>query len=490
MAAPRDLVRAIIADIGGGRDITRGYVDMLNYIQPEDRILRTVAGGNYQVYEEILTDDQVKSTFAQRRNAILTRDYQVLPGGDRRRDKAAAEHLAEMLEHVQWDDVTEKMLYSRFYGFGVAEAVWVMDGRHVTLDHLYVRNRRRFVFDSEFRLRLLTFQDMNGEIMPDKKFWTIAAGADNDDEPYGLGLAHHLYWPVWFKRNLIKFWLVAADRFGVPSIYGKYHPNAGDDEIRKLLDALGKIRNEARVAIPESTDIGTLDATRGTFSFDALYDRLNAAISKINVGQTMTTDDGSSRSQADVHMRVQKELIIADDKLINVSFTRGIGRWLTDWNYPGAAYPIVRRITDEQPDLEAQAKRDKTIVDMTGRRLDEQYVEDTYDVTLSDERVGAAPAAPEPEPGAAPGEEPTVDMGEGTDDDIDRALGEITPADYQDMMDPIIQPLLQYARSDPENFLSGLAELYPQLDADELEQKMARVIFAADAYGRLVEPDG
>ena len=490
MAAPRDLVRAIIADIGGGRDITRGYVDMLNYIQPEDRILRTVAGGNYQVYEEILTDDQLKSTFAQRRNAILTRDYQVLPGGDMRRDKAAAEHLAEMLDHVQWDDVTEKMLYSRFYGFGVAEAVWVMDGRHVTLDHLYVRNRRRFVFDSEFRLRLLTFQDMNGEIMPDKKFWKIAAGADNDDEPYGLGLAHHLYWPVWFKRNLIKFWLVAADRFGVPSTYGKYHPNAGDDEIRKLLDALGKIRSEARVAIPESTEIGTLDATRGTFSFDSLYDRLNAAISKINVGQTMTTDDGSFRSQADVHMRVQKELIIADDKLINVSFNRGIGRWLTDWNYPGAAYPIVRRITDEQPDLEAQAKRDKIIVDMTGRRLDEQYVEDTYDVTLTDERVGAAPAVPEPEPGAEPGEDPTVDMGEGTDDDIDRALGEITPADYQEMMDPIIQPLLQYARSDPENFLSGLAELYPQLDADELEQKMARVIFAADAYGRLVEPDG
>lgn len=57
-------------------------------------------------------------------------------------------------------------------------------------------------------------------------------------------------------------------------------------------------------------------------------------------------------------------------------------------------------------------------------------------------------------------------------------------------MDPIIQPLLGYARTDPEHFLTSLAELYPQLDADALEQKMARVIFAADAYGRLTEPDG
>ena len=214
---PRPELRSEVATLRGGRDITRGYVDALPYIPPQDRVLRYQGAAAYEVYELLLQDDRVYATLAQRRAAVVAHDTEVVPGGTMRRDKMAADFITETLEHVRWDTVTERMLYGVFYGYSVAEAIWKRDGRYVALDRLKVRNRRRFVFDADFNLRLLTTDNPNGEVLPDHKFWTFSTGADHDDEPYGRGLAHWLYWPVWFKKNQVKFWLVFLEKFGSAS---------------------------------------------------------------------------------------------------------------------------------------------------------------------------------------------------------------------------------------------------------------------------------
>ena len=46
-----------------------------------------------------------------------------------------------------------------------------------------MRNRRRFVFGPDFLPRLLTVETPEGEALPERKFWVLATGADNDDEP-------------------------------------------------------------------------------------------------------------------------------------------------------------------------------------------------------------------------------------------------------------------------------------------------------------------
>ena len=44
-----------------------------------------------------------------------------------------------------------------------------------------MRNRRRFVFGPDFLPRLLTVETPEGEALPERKFWVLATGADNDD---------------------------------------------------------------------------------------------------------------------------------------------------------------------------------------------------------------------------------------------------------------------------------------------------------------------
>jgi hypothetical protein len=85
---------------------------------------------------------------------------------------------------------------------------------------------------------------------------------------------------------------------------------------------------------------------------------MDAAIAKIILSQTMTTDNGSSRSQAEVHQDVADSVIESDADLICESFNNSVVKWLTDWNFPGAAYPKVWRKLESDPDVGILADTD------------------------------------------------------------------------------------------------------------------------------------
>jgi phage gp29-like protein len=362
-----------------GRDITRGYVNSLPLLQPQDRVLYERAGGNYEIYEEIARDDQVKASFEQRRLAVVSREWDVEPGDTSRKAKKAADFLSEQLKHIGWDRVSDLMLWGVFYGYAVGELVYASDGAMIGIDAIKVRKQRRFGFSPDMELRLLTMHQPMGERLPPNKFWTFVTGADNDDEPYGLGLAHWLYWPVWFKRNGVKFWLIFLEKFGQPTSKGTYPAGATPEERTRLLQALQAITADSAITVPEGMQIELIEAARsGTQDYTALYDRMNEAISKVNIGQTMTTDDGSSRSQSETHMEVRQDFVKADADLICESFNRGPVLWLTYWNFgEGVPCPRVWRDVSEPEDLEARSRRDKNLRDI-GFRPTLKEVTDVY----------------------------------------------------------------------------------------------------------------
>jgi hypothetical protein len=230
--------REIASIVGYGRDITRSYLGPL--LEPQDKVLRQ-RWFDYEIYEEILRDDQVKAVFQQRRSAVVSREWDVTPGGESRQDKAAAAFIRETLMRIRWDNVTDKMLFGVFYGFAVGECIYAYEDGKVQLNAIKVRKQRRFRFDWEMQPRLLTWDKMtDGEILPERKFWHYSIGADNDDEPYGLGLGHWLYWPNYFKRNGLKSWLKF---FGaLCPADGKRHLSTWDRERRAGKTQSGAIR--------------------------------------------------------------------------------------------------------------------------------------------------------------------------------------------------------------------------------------------------------
>ena len=383
-----------IATTLDGRDITRGYMGPLQYSM--DSVLKSL-GGNLLAYEDVLRDDQVMSTFQQRRLAVISTPWEVQPGGTAFKDKKAAEFVAQVLSEIGFDNITDKMLYGTFYGYSVGECLWKYDGSAITLDNIKVRKARRFRFAPNGDLHMLTYANMlPGELMPPRKFWAFSCGADNDDEPYGMGLAHWLYWPVFFKKNGIKLWLKFLDKFAQPTGVGKYPHGSQQADINRLLGALQAISTDSGIAIPEGMAIELLEAARsGTVDYSTLHDKMNQAISKVVLGQMMTSEAVGGHNKAQVQMEVRQDLVRADADLICDSFTRSVATWLTEWNFPGAAVPTLRRIIEEPEDLKARAERDASLFSM-GYRPTLKYVVDTYGGEWTD--VGM----PQPKPPEAP----------------------------------------------------------------------------------------
>lgn len=463
-----------IATTRDGRDITRGYVDPFSLLQPQDSVLRLRGNGNYEIYREVLRDDQVKTVFEQRRLAVVSRETEVLPGGERRQDKKAAQFVEEQLQRIKWDSITDKMLYGVFYGYAVGECLYARDGAHVVLDAIKVRDRRRFGFDGEGALRLLTMSQPNpGEALPPRKFWHFATGADHDDEPYGLGLAHWLYWPTFFKRGGVKFWLIFLEKFGQPTAKGEYPANATPEEKQRLLAALEAIATDAGVILPQGMAIELLEAARsGTADYTALYDRMNQAIAKVVLGQTLTTEASGGQYKADVQMDVRQDLVKADADLVCESFNRTVVKWLTEWNFPDAAPPRVWRRIEDEPDLKPQAERDKLIFDM-GYRPTLRYVEETYGGEWEARAEPASKQDPEPPAAFAEGDDATAQV-----DRIDR--------DAQPSLDAMIdqiRALVEQAQS-LEELRDKLADIYSALDAASFARVMQQALAASVLAGR------
>ncbi len=483
-----------LAGIRKGRDITRGNVDYLPYLLPQDPILNqeTSTQDRYHIYEQLLADDQVYSAFQQRRLAVIKHETEVIAGGTSKKDEMAAEFIRDIIKNLQWEKICKQMLYGRHYGFAVGEAMWTRDGRHIRLDNIKVRNRSRFAFDVDYKLKLLTQHDPLGEAMPDYKFWVTTTGSSHHDEPYGVGLGRALYWPVTFKREVMSLWLIAQEAFGSPIAVGKYPDETQAPEQKTLLEACQSLRDGVGIVIPSEMDIQLLQSTwSGRVDFPILYQELRQSISRIIIGQTMTSDSGSSESQANVHMEVRQDLVGADALMLDASFNMSIVKWLTEWNYPGAKPPKVKRNTESQIDLERKIWKDQQIYSM-GYAFPKEYLERTYAVKLMDRPTVQENGGDDyhskgnfnRDIGKVDHDSEIRDRKTQFGETETQAISDIINGDFSDMLledaTALIEPILRMAEEkEPEEFIKSIEELFPELDSEQVKNTIARIIFIA-----------
>jgi len=332
--------------------------------EPEDPILQgRGAAHDLRLFDEVRGDAQVWSTLQQRRDAVVAMPWNVKPGDDRPASVEAAQELTEQLTALPMDTIARRLLWGVFYGYGVGECLWGIKGNRVTFENIRVRRARRFGFDVDGQLMLRPTINRNPGLMPDKKFWVMSVGSDTDDEPYGLGLAHLLYWPVYFRRHGLRAWMVALDKFALPTAVGRFPSGTAQEDIDKALAALKAIRSNSSIMMPDKFPVDYLESSKSAgMDYHKFHEFLDGMIAKIVLSQTMTTDDGASRAQGEVHMDVRDEVAQADADLLCGSFNEGPATWWTRWNYgEDAAPPLLVREKDEPEDADKAASRDKNL---------------------------------------------------------------------------------------------------------------------------------
>ncbi|MGV4412631.1 phage portal protein family protein, partial [Ornithobacterium rhinotracheale] len=146
--------------------------------------------------------------------------------------------------------------------------------------------------------------------LPELEPWLLPIG-----KPNNLGLINNVIPAIIWKRNVTQSWAEFCERFGIPLITAT--TNSRDAKsINDVHDMLIGIGEASVGTFPQGTDIQIHEANRtDVFRVYSEFIQLNTdEISKQLVGSTMLSDQGSNRSQTEVHERTLDHKIAASDK--------------------------------------------------------------------------------------------------------------------------------------------------------------------------------
>lgn len=457
----------------------KGYADGLREVSdPTAAYLQ----GNLKAYGQILQDDQVKATLQQRTAAVISKEWFVEAGGESAAEAQAADFVRAELMSIDFDAACKKMLAGIFYGYAVCEILWAKKGAKIGLADLVVRRRDRFRLGDQGEIWLLK-QGYDKVLMPAHKFWSFATGADDDETPHGIGLAHWLYWPCRFKREGINAWVDFLDNYASPTAVARYEPQQDGqrDDAEKLQKMLASLSRRKSIAHVKGIEIEILETKRsGKAEFGELHERMERAISKIVLSQTMTTDDGSSLAQGQVHESVRDEVVKADSDLLCSSFNRDVIAPLCAWNFPNVAPPKVWRRLESDPDLKQQAERDALIVGM-GFVPTQEYIDETY---------GAGAFVPAQEADQAVRQD-TAALAQPARPKAPETVAEQLSAVAAPLEDEMIAAVRDLVFDPQITNMTELSErllsLYPSLNIDDLAEVMGEALALAELKGLVDE---
>lgn len=370
MARPPEELRREIAAIG--TDPHRWLYG--SRIGPDDATLASRGQGRgVGWYDELERDGQVWAVMQKRRAALIGRPWEIEPADDGAAAARAAELVRTQLADLGMERLIEDLLGALLRGVAIVEVIWDATQRGIAPVAARARDPARFAFEAvtdgagrtDYALRVLTrARPVDGEPVPGRKFIVHRFGGRYDN-PWGLGLGHRLFWPCFFKRQGVGFWLGALEKFGQPTGLGRYPPGTPEAEQARLLEALRAIATDAGVVIPEGMSIELIEAKRsGTFeSYERLARYMDEEIARIVLGETLTTavGDSGSRALGAIHNEVRLEITRADADQLSRTLNATLVRWIVELNLPSAPAPRLWWDVSEPQDLAALAARDEAL---------------------------------------------------------------------------------------------------------------------------------
>jgi phage gp29-like protein len=451
----------------------------------------SLGGLGIRAYEDIEKDAQVYAMLQQRRMAVIGCEWEVLPASDKRQDKKIADFVQEVMKKANIDTLTSDLMQGLLTGYKLDEVMWGASEGDVWISEFRGRAPHRFTFDWDDRPRLLTTANMiQGEALPERKFQSFSFGSA-DYNPFGNGLGRILWWWVWFKKNSVKFWLIFQEKFGSPTVVGKYPPGSCKEDRDKLLEVIESIQQETGITIPETMALELLQAggtgrTQG--SYGEFCDYCDRAIAKVLVGQTLSSDvgtgGGGSYALGQTHGDVRREIVKADADMLCAAINNQAVRWLVDFNFgPQQTYPTIWRRTEPEQDLAALAQRDKIIlIDMgMGPFVPKSYISETYGIPLAkdgEETIGQPPVT------SGSPEVQFAEVSTSGQSAVDR-MGDQAIGAASEEMDTLLGPVMKLINNAAslEEIGERLFKLYPTMDADKFQEMLARALFLAQLHG-------
>lgn len=336
-------------------------------------------------------EPQYRSTLSQRKFAVCSSQVVVEAASDSAEHRAHADAVRELTRTDPFGRLLFHMQDAIGKCYSIVEQLWDTDGpggMWWPRDYRW-REPRWYKLDHK-TLSALRLEDgsMEGRDLPPAKY-VIHHPLLKSGLPARGGLARLVAIAYMAKRfsapQLVRFMEV----MGIPARIGKYPSGTAKADRVELLRQLRRMGSDAAAVVPEGVNVHLLEA-RGRGGPAEMVSALNwwdSQISKAVVGQTMTTDSGSSRAQSKTHYSVRVDFTQHDNRQTSGTINRDVVRPFVNLNFgPQERYPRVMLQVEEAEDLRAFAT---SIAQLVDRGLEVDQREIRLRLGVSDPEEGA-----------------------------------------------------------------------------------------------------
>lgn len=378
---PKPVIQDLRIDI---RSVDRSRKDLDKWRQAliaAENILRPTRQLLYDLYEDITLDDHLTSVMDQRRLSVTTSSIVF------QKDGKEIKSIQNLVDSECFEHLLEHILDSRFWGYSLIKADFAAE-RVELVPRPHVLPGKGLVIARPYDMEGIDYT------LPPYKNLYLGAGKVSD-----LGLILIATPLVLIKRGDLSDWAQFNEIFGQPTRVGKYDPNMPGQK-EQMQQALKESGAMAYLTIPVGSELEFVEANKSgaTDTYSKLYELMDRAISKVIVGQTMTTENGSSKSQAEVHERVSNKISLSDRKFVLRYLNGRLRDMLVAQGFNEAAQGEFQFMDEEeQLSKETRLKMDLDIHSKVGP-LKKGYYAEEYNVAFVDD-------SDEPQPAPGPMEE-------------------------------------------------------------------------------------
>ena len=337
---------------------------LLSALTNPDDLIAELSDG-IAVYRTMMRDPYVKSAVKQKKDAILGLNWHVNPADDSPVAETVAQFVDHAFLHVQGglEANLRPLLESVNDGYSVSELNWTILARGRFVGRIGLKNvKGKPPENIEFRCdefnnitKIRSSVLGKGEDLDPAKFVHMTHDALYND-PHGRSDLRAAYRAFIIKDTLLRFWAIYLQKFGQPTVVGKYPRGASQNEKKALKLAIKSIQEDTGITVPEDLILEFLEtsgSTRG--EYQAAVDVCNKEILISVLGAYLQSSEGTTtgaRNMGMVHKDTTFLFIDALRRALEEVVNSQIISRLVDLNFIVAEYPRFSFNVEPDEDLE------------------------------------------------------------------------------------------------------------------------------------------
>jgi hypothetical protein len=314
---------------------------------------------NFEDYDKMLMDPQIKSGYELIRMFLLSRKVIINPASEDEQDVEIANSLEVALDNMKYPmrKVRNDMYSAIVYGYSVSELVWGMDDKteQITMERIRpipidtIEHCFRYDDMGDVETVIQTVDEEEIEIPADKCL--IYTYDETFGNRYGTSILDGVYDNWYMKQKILSWWNVFLQKHEGPTLAGFMENPMFKDEFRDQLDEIREGRANITAGINDRIEV-IESSHRGEGFKDAIDYHDVMIFRKMNIGtMILGQQDGAgayaqSQTQFDtlsifldgIHDDIATELQMKINELVDMN-----------WNVED--YPTIGFETFEEKDL-------------------------------------------------------------------------------------------------------------------------------------------